>query len=254
MTPKARRRQRHKRAFDLVVGFIAFAMALPLMLAIAIALRLRNDGPIFFVQERVGRDRQPFRMFKFRTMHADAERETGPVWSWTGDPRVTRLGQILRATHLDELPQLWNVFRGEMSLVGPRPERAEFMALLEPVIPGYSQRLEVPPGITGLSQLRSGYDHSTRTVRRKLRYDRVYVENSCASVDARILVETIVLSFRWSGGSTRTMFIRGLKWISAAVSWNPGPRSAPPRSNAATPARGLSRRAGTGLPGSAAAG
>ena len=156
--------------------------------------------PGFFSQVRVGRKRRLFRMFKLRTMVRYAERDTGPVWSWNGDPRVTRIGKILRATHLDELPQLWNVLRGEMSLVGPRPERAVFVEKLERVIPGYTNRLAIRPGITGLSQLRSGYDESLHSVRRKIRYDLLYVRRGCALLDAMIVLDTILLMVGLSGG------------------------------------------------------
>jgi lipopolysaccharide/colanic/teichoic acid biosynthesis glycosyltransferase len=139
-------------------------------------------------------------MLKFRTMVVHAERATGPTWSWAGDPRVTRVGRILRSTHLDELPQLWNVLLGEMSFVGPRPERALFVEQLEQVIPGYTNRLAIRPGITGLSQLRNGYDESLRSVKRKIRYDLLYVRRGCALLDAMILLDTGLLMVGLSGG------------------------------------------------------
>jgi len=179
-----------KRTFDLTIGLAGIVFVLPVMLAVAAAISVGTPGPVFYSQERVGRRRRPFRLFKFRTMRVGAEQATGPVWSWDGDPRVTALGRFLRATHLDELPQLWNVLRGEMSLVGPRPERAHFVEQLESAIPGYGERFDVLPGITGLSQLRSGYDSTLRSVRRKTRYDRLYVRRGCLSLDTRILIET----------------------------------------------------------------
>src|SRR5258705_152967 len=140
------------------------------------------------------RSRRPFRMYKFRTMVADAERGTGPVWATDGDPRITRLGAILRSTHLDEVPQFLNVLRGEMSIVGPRPERPALVERLAASIPGYEDRCAVLPGITGLAQVRSGYDRSIGTVRRKLRYDRYYIRRrGCLSMDLRIMTATFMV-------------------------------------------------------------
>jgi lipopolysaccharide/colanic/teichoic acid biosynthesis glycosyltransferase len=139
-------------------------------------------------------------MFKLRTMYRDAEHETGPVWSTPADPRVTPIGRLLRSTHLDELPQLLNVVRGEMSLVGPRPERPIFVRRFVRTIPEYVSRLEVRPGMTGLAQIRRGYDRSLRDVRRKLAYDRAYIRRMCWLVDLRILGATlkhaVTLDFR----------------------------------------------------------
>jgi lipopolysaccharide/colanic/teichoic acid biosynthesis glycosyltransferase len=153
-----------KRALDFIFALTGLLVTLPLMIGIAVVAWANHRGPILFGQERIGQGRRPFRMFKFRTMVQNAERDTGPVWSWSGDPRVTRVGKVLRATHLDELPQLWNVLRGEMSLVGPRPERAVFIEKLEKVIPGYAHRLAIRPGITGLSQLHSTTVEPVRTM------------------------------------------------------------------------------------------
>jgi lipopolysaccharide/colanic/teichoic acid biosynthesis glycosyltransferase len=189
-----------KRALDFIFALTGLLVTLPLMIGIAVVAWANHRGPILFGQERIGQGRRPFRMFKFRTMVQNAERDTGPVWSWSGDPRVTRVGKVLRATHLDELPQLWNVLRGEMSLVGPRPERAVFIEKLEKVIPGYAHRLAIRPGITGLSQLRSGYDESVRSVRRKVRYDLLYVRQGCTLLDAMIVLETILSMVGLSGG------------------------------------------------------
>jgi lipopolysaccharide/colanic/teichoic acid biosynthesis glycosyltransferase len=194
------RRAALKRSCDVTLAFVAFFAILPVMIVIAAVIWLGDRGPVLFAQERVGRYRRPFRVLKFRTMGVHAERETGPTWSWAGDPRVTRFGRSLRAMHLDELPQLWNVLRGEMSLVGPRPERAVFVEQLEKVVPGYALRFAVRPGITGLSQLRNGYDESVRSVRRKIRYDILYVHRGCTLLDTMILIDTILLPFGLSGG------------------------------------------------------
>jgi lipopolysaccharide/colanic/teichoic acid biosynthesis glycosyltransferase len=200
MTPTLIHRVQLKRAFDVIFACAGLLIALPLLLLIAAAVVASDRGPALFAQERIGWRRHTFRMLKFRTMDPPAERATGPTWSWEGDPRVTPIGRILRATHLDELPQLWNVLCGEMSLVGPRPERAVFIEELEQVIPGYINRLAIRPGITGLSQLRNGYDESLRSVRRKVRYDLLYVRRGCTLLDAMILLDTILLAFGLSGG------------------------------------------------------
>lgn len=200
MTPTLQHRVQLKRVFDFTFAVIGVLAILPLLVLIAAAVWADDRGPVVFAQERLGRYRRPFRMLKFRTMVLDAELATGPTWSWAGDPRVTRVGRILRATHLDELPQLWNVLRGEMSFVGPRPERAIFVEQLERVIPGYINRLAIRPGITGLSQLRSGYDESLRSVRRKIRYDLLYVREGCTLLDAKIVLETLLSSAGLSGG------------------------------------------------------
>ncbi|RPH64909.1 MAG: sugar transferase [Acidobacteria bacterium] len=200
MTSSLLHRIQLKRAFDLTFSIAGLLAVLPLMIVIAAAIWASDRGPVLFTQERVGWRRRTFRMLKFRTMVMDAEHATGPIWSWDGDPRVRRVGRILRATHLDELPQLWNVLRGEMSFVGPRPERAVFVEQLEQVIPGYTHRLAIRPGITGLSQLRNGYDESLRTVQRKIRYDLLYVRRGCTLLDAMIVLDTILLAFGLSGG------------------------------------------------------
>jgi lipopolysaccharide/colanic/teichoic acid biosynthesis glycosyltransferase len=204
MTPTLSHRIQLKRAFDLVVSCAGLVALLPLMVVIAVIVWAGDRGPALIAQERVGWRRRSFRMFKFRTMIVNAEHTTGPVWSWEDDPRITPVGRILRTTHLDELPQLWNVLRGEMSFVGPRPERPVFVERLEQVIPGYTHRLAIRPGITGLSQLRSGYDESARTVTRKVRYDLLYVRRACALLDAMILVDTMLLMV----GMTRGLALR----------------------------------------------
>jgi lipopolysaccharide/colanic/teichoic acid biosynthesis glycosyltransferase len=200
MSPTLTHRVQLKRVFDLTFAFAGLVAALPLMIVIAAAIWASDRGPVLIAQERIGWRRCTFRMLKFRTMVVHAERVTGPIWSWSGDPRVTRMGRILRATHIDELPQLWNVLRGEMSLVGPRPERPVIVEKLEQVIPGYTNRLAIRPGITGLGQLRNGYDESLRDVRRKIRYDLLYVRRGCTLLDAMILLDTILLAVGLSGG------------------------------------------------------
>ena len=181
-----------KRMVDLAGSvFLALILA-PVMGLIALAVRWDSRGPVLFVQKRVGRGGRIFRMFKFRTMVVDAERKTGPVWARAGyDPRVTRLGRFLRQSHLDELPQIFNVIRGEMSLVGPRPERPHFVGQLAHLVAGYEGRLVVKPGLTGLAQIHYRYDQTTADVRKKLRFDLLYIKRMCLMLDARILAGTV---------------------------------------------------------------
>jgi lipopolysaccharide/colanic/teichoic acid biosynthesis glycosyltransferase len=180
-----------KRALDVCLALPAVLLLAPLFGAIALAVLAERRGPVFYTQERLGRGGRRFRIIKFRSMVADAERETGPVWASARDPRVTRVGRFLRATHLDELPQLVNVLRGEMSLVGPRPERPTIADQLETAVPGFRRRLRVSPGLTGLAQVRGGYDCSIRSVRRKLRYDELYIRRRSTLMDVWVLVGTV---------------------------------------------------------------
>jgi lipopolysaccharide/colanic/teichoic acid biosynthesis glycosyltransferase len=157
--------------FDFAAAGLLLALASPLVLAAMLAVRLTSRGPAIHTQTRLGQHGRIFTIYKIRTMVADAESLTGPRWSFPGDPRITRVGAILRALHLDELPQLWNVLRGEMSLVGPRPERPEIAAKLRRAIPGYDRRLLVKPGLTGFAQIHLPPDETVASVRRKLQYD-----------------------------------------------------------------------------------
>ena len=162
----------------------------PLVLVLMGLIRLTSYGPALYKQVRLGLNGRPYTIFKLRTMYHDCERLSGPQWSLAGDPRITPLGHILRKTHLDELPQLWNVLRGDMSLVGPRPERPEFVVELERVIPGYGVRLQVRPGITGLAQIQLPPDEDFAGVRRKVAYDSYYVRRVGLWLDFRILLGT----------------------------------------------------------------
>ena len=190
-TAHPRQRDTAKRAIDLVTAIFVLTALLPVFLLIALAIWLTSGMPILFTQERAGLRGRPFRMFKFRSMIADAEQATGPVWAATNDARVTPVGAVLRRTHLDELPQFWNVLRGEMSVVGPRPERPALMAQLDEAIPGFSERCNVKPGITGLAQIMNGYTQSTNAARRKLRYDLHYIRNCCFLLDVKIMAWTV---------------------------------------------------------------
>lgn len=182
-----------KRIVDVIASVVGFVVIAPILGAVALAIKVDSKGPIFYLQERMGRFGEPFRIFKFRTMVMKAEAD-GPVWAaGKNDPRLTRVGRFLRRTHLDELPQLLNVIKGEMSLVGPRPERPHFVQTLNREIPRYDSRLLVRPGITGLAQVHYRYDASIADVKRKLRFDLLYVRRMCLALDARILAWTFLV-------------------------------------------------------------
>jgi lipopolysaccharide/colanic/teichoic acid biosynthesis glycosyltransferase len=179
-----------KRAVDVAMTLILGVVILPLMLVLGVLVKLMSRGPVIYSQVRLGRNRRPFRIYKIRTMHHNCERTTGPTWSTENDPRVTAIGRFMRRAHLDELPQLWNILIGEMSLVGPRPERPEFVVELEAVLPRYAERLEVAPGLTGLAQVNLPPDVDYESVRRKLAYDLHYVEHISLWLDLRIMLAT----------------------------------------------------------------
>lgn len=180
-----------KRLLDLIVSTIILIVSFPIILVTAIAIKLDSKGSVFFRQERSGQNGKPFKMLKFRSMYEDAEKHTGPVWSTKDDPRVTRAGKIVRKLRIDEIPQMYNVLRGEMSLVGPRPERPFFVEKLAEQIPYYKRRLKVRPGITGWAQVKHKYDESVEDVKIKLRYDLFYIENMSIRMDFKILFRTI---------------------------------------------------------------
>lgn len=182
---------RTKEIWDRVAALTLLIPALPLMAFLVILVRFNSPGPGIFRQIRVGRHGRVFTMYKIRTMCNDAERSTGPVWAAaSGDPRVTRLGYWLRRLHLDELPQLLNVVLGEMSLVGPRPERPAFVEVLAEQIPGYIERILVKPGVTGLAQVNLPPDSDLDSVRRKVALDREYISTASLSLDLRIIACT----------------------------------------------------------------
>jgi Undecaprenyl-phosphate glucose phosphotransferase len=183
-----------KRAFDLFFGAVALVVAAPIMLGIAVALKVTSPGPVLYRQERMGVDGRRFKMLKFRTMRVDAESETGPVWARPDDPRRTALGIFLRRASLDELPQLFNVMKGEMSLVGPRPERPSFVEEFRRRVPGYMLRHKVKAGITGWAQL-NGWRGNT-SIERRIECDLYYIERWSLGFDLKILVQTIWYGFR----------------------------------------------------------
>ena len=213
--------QRAKRAMDVFCAVVMLLLLAPVMLLVALAVRLTSPGPMLFRQIRTGlnlrtaRDRRadaavtngnrrqlsndrrqatcygkPFVLYKFRTMRIDAEKN-GAQFATKGDPRVTSIGRFLRKTRLDELPQLWNVLRGEMSLVGPRPERPEFIEQLSEEVPNYLLRLGIKPGLTGLAQVLNGYDNDIAGFRRKVALDLLYLQNCCFGNDLKILFRTV---------------------------------------------------------------
>lgn len=217
-----------KRALDIVISALGLILLAPLFLLFALLVKLDSPGPVFYKQERIGlnrrrsdrrkfdldssqesrtgRDRRRedyygniFTVYKFRSMVKDAEKKCGPIWATKDDPRITRFGRFLRKTRLDELPQLWNVLMGDMSLVGPRPERLYFVRRFAPQVKNYTRRLSIKPGITGLAQVERGYDSSDGDVNKKLRYDLNYINNWTLGKDIAILFRTMLVMVTGKG-------------------------------------------------------
>jgi lipopolysaccharide/colanic/teichoic acid biosynthesis glycosyltransferase len=191
-----------KAVFDRVCGVLILIAASPVILLTMLAVKLTSAGPAVYTQTRLGRYGKPFTIYKIRTMANNCERQSGVRWSTPGDARITPVGRFLRASHLDELPQLWNVIRGDMSLVGPRPERPEFVPQLERHIPHYRDRLLVNPGLTGLAQVNLPPDTDLDSVARKLTYDLYYLRHLSFWLDVRLIACTAIhalgLPFRWT--------------------------------------------------------
>jgi lipopolysaccharide/colanic/teichoic acid biosynthesis glycosyltransferase len=209
-----------KRSLDILLSSIGLIVMAPVFALLAVIIKLDSRGPVFYAQERIGLNRRrahgntgprtqerrgrdtfgrPFKIYKLRTMVVNAEKDTGPVWAKAGDSRVTRVGKALRKTRLDEFPQLWNVLRGDMSLVGPRPERPSFVLSLAESLPDYPKRCFALPGITGLAQVKSRYDTSVETVHRKLQYDLYYVRYGRLMLDLKIMAATLKVMARGEG-------------------------------------------------------
>lgn len=216
-----------KRTFDLTGGIVVLLLALPVFIVVPIMIKLESPGPAIFRQLRVGKNNRkkerrrpnfvltntrrrkdrrgenlqgrPFMIYKFRTMREDAEKFCGPVWATKNDPRITKVGKILRMTRLDELPQLLNVLKGDMSLVGPRPERPHFVRQLAEDIEGYSERLRAKPGITGLAQVSQGYDTNIEDVDSKVKFDVAYIRSWSLWFDLKIIAKTFVVMLTGKG-------------------------------------------------------
>jgi len=180
-----------KRLFDLLLATVMLILAIPLMLLVALLIKLDSSGPVMYRQERVGLRGRTFTLYKFRSMHQNAEADGAPRWATIGDPRITRVGRFIRYARIDELPQLLNVLRGDMSVIGPRPERPYFVEQLSAAIPLYSLRHTVKPGITGWAQVKASYGASIEDGREKLKYDLYYLKHRGMSLDLRILLRTL---------------------------------------------------------------
>lgn len=188
-----------KRGSDILLAGLGLLVLLPMILIIAVAIRLDSKGPAIYKQKRCGRNGHTFKLCKFRSMVVNAEAECGPVWAQEDDFRVTRIGKILRTFRLDEIPQMWNVLKGDMSFIGPRPERPEFVKDLLRVVPYYSERHTVKPGITGWAQVSYGYGATVEDALEKLRYDLFYIKNLSICMDILIIFKTIKIVLQKSG-------------------------------------------------------
>jgi len=191
--------QRTKRIFDVAISASILLFFSPLWLIVAIAIRIDSKGSILYKQERVGKDGKDFMIYKFRSMIQNAEEKSGPQWAQKSDPRVTRIGKWIRKLRIDEIPQLFNILKGEMSLIGPRPERRHFVEKFKQEIPFYTRRLRVKPGITGWAQIKSGYDASFDNVKTKLQYDLFYLENMSLRMDLKVIINTIYVMLMGKG-------------------------------------------------------
>jgi sugar transferase (PEP-CTERM system associated) len=190
----------YKRCIDIVLASIGIILTAPLLPFIALAIKLDSQGPVLFAQVRVGAGEKPFLLYKFRSMAQDAEKKSGAVWAVKNDSRVTKVGRFLRNSRIDEIPQLYNVLKGEMSLIGPRPERPEFVEKLKKDIYYYSKRHTIKPGVTGWAQVRYPYGATTEDAVEKLRYDLYYIKNLSLFLDSQIIFETVKVVLFGRGG------------------------------------------------------
>jgi lipopolysaccharide/colanic/teichoic acid biosynthesis glycosyltransferase len=221
-----------KGVADVLLAVVLLILAAPVILACGLLVRLTSPGAALYTQVRLGQRGRPFRIFKLRTMRTDSETVGGAQWSRPGDPRVTFIGRLLRRTHLDELPQLWNVLKGDMSLVGPRPERPEFVPTLEKAIPGYRDRMRVKPGVTGLAQVQLPPDTDVNSVRRKLAYDLHYIARSGVWLDLRLILCTAFHMLGVPYATLGKLFLlprpeSDSRLLSAVASANPNPPATP---------------------------
>jgi sugar transferase (PEP-CTERM system associated) len=180
-----------KRTADIIFSSLGILLSIPFFIIVPLLLKLDSSGPVFFRQERIGENESVFTLMKFRSMQVDAETGSGPVWAQKNDPRVTRLGKFIRKTRIDEIPQLFNVLRGEMSFVGPRPERPNFVKKLNEEIPYYILRHSIKPGLTGWAQIRYPYGSSVKDAIEKLKYDLYYIKNISFLLDIAIIFSTV---------------------------------------------------------------
>ena len=180
-----------KRITDMLLSTVMLILLSPMIIVTAILIKIDSPGPVFFSQERVGKNRKTYMVHKFRSMVADAEKQSGPVWAQDCDDRITRVGRIIRKWRVDEIPQFWNVLKGSMSFVGPRPEREFFVEKLENIIPYYGERFTVKPGVTGWAQVSYGYGASVEDAIEKLNYDLFYIKNMSTFMDLMIVLRTI---------------------------------------------------------------
>lgn len=206
-SPRARRRLRR---FDRVISSLLVLPVLPVVAVLWCLVRLTSRGPGIYTQLRAGLDGRPFAIYKLRTMTHNCEAATGAVWAKKRDSRVTLIGRILRTTHLDELPQLFNVLKGEMAIVGPRPERPEIVEMLVKEIPNYAERMKVLPGVTGLAQIYAAPDQTLDDVRVKLSYDLRYITQASRWMDVRIVLCTALKMVGLNRSWTRRLFFPGL--------------------------------------------
>jgi len=191
--------RRFKRLLDLTFTAIGLFITAPILLFSALLIKLTSKGPILYKQHRVGRKGEVFEIYKLRTMVRDAEKDTGAVWAKENDPRITSLGRLLRKTRIDEIPQFINVLKGEMSIVGPRPERPEMVRDFKKLIGDYEKRLNINPGITGIAQIYHKYDESLIDVKKKVKYDLLYSRKMSASTDLAILAQTCLVVLTGKG-------------------------------------------------------
>jgi sugar transferase (PEP-CTERM system associated) len=188
---KSRTRRFIKRAIDLTISLAMIILFLPIIIVTSILIKIDSTGPVLFSQERIGKNKVPYMLYKFRSMIEDAEKQSGPVWALDNDKRITRVGSVIRKWRIDEIPQLWNVLKGDMSFVGPRPEREFFVNQLEEIIPYYGERFSVKPGITGWAQVCYGYGASVDDALEKVNYDLFYLKNMSVFMDLMIILRTI---------------------------------------------------------------
>lgn len=188
-----------KRLFDIVISLLFVPLFLIMWVVVKVAMRFMDPGPAIYTQERIGQNGKPFTMMKFRSMYTDAEARSGPQWATENDPRITPLGRFMRKTRIDEIPQVINVLKGEMSFVGPRPERQHFIEMLTKEIPWYVKRLKMKPGVTGWAQVKHKYDETIDDVKTKVMYDLYYFENMSLALDLKIIVQTVLVVLTGKG-------------------------------------------------------